>query len=139
MGLATAPALQAGAAVAGGVSSLVAAKNEKRRSEINAYVGETRAIQTGTVARQNLESELGMYRNVLNSGGGIDSADYDLLDDIRTIRGRERRINVQNEKTQANDWRMQGNNAMARGWGGFFSGVGKAAIPLSTIVQIGNY
>lgn len=130
-------AIQAASAIASGVSGMMAAQGEKRRAEVNAYIGRTRAIQTGTVARQNLESELGGYRNVLATNGSpMDSANFDLLSEVRGIRERERRIGVSNEMSGVYDQQMAAKNAQAKGFGSLISGFGRAAIPLYNLTQL---
>lgn len=130
-------AIQVASAVASGVSGFMAAQGEKKRAEINAYIGRTRAIQTGNVARQNLESELGSYRSVLaGNGSPMDSANYDLLSEVRKIRERERRIGVANEMSGVYDQQLAAKNAGAKAFGSLISGFGRAAMPLSNLIQL---
>lgn len=105
-------ALSAGSAVAQGAAGYQAAKGEQQRAEINSYIGRTRALQTDTTARQGLESELGSIRAAMGANQqrpGVGT--LEMINELREVRGRERRINVANRNSEAADWRMAGRNS----------------------------
>lgn len=130
-------ALSAGSSIAGGISGMQAAKGEKLRNDINAYTGETRAIQTATVANQSLESELGSIRAAFAANGQRPtSANLALLGKVRKVRNREKRIGVANEKRGAMDSRIAGRNATALGRAELFKGFGDAAPSLFDLRQV---
>lgn len=128
-------ALKAGADVAGGIAGMQEARGEQQRAEINAYIGETRAIQTDTMHRRNLETELGEIRAAFGANGQrMISGNLDLMNEAREIRNRDRRINTANERRTAMDWQIAGRNAAARGRGALFAGVGSAAPSLFDLI-----
>ena len=105
-------ALSAASSGAQGLAGRQKAKGEQERAGINAYIGRTRALQTDTVGRQDLESELGTMRNAFAAGGqspGVGT--LEVVQELRRVRDRERRINVGNRNSEAADWSMQERNA----------------------------
>ena len=130
-------AINAASAIAGGVAASNAAKGEKLRAEINAYVAETRAKQTNTVARANLESELASVRSAFGANDQrMTGANYDLMGEVRRVRNRERRINVGNEMRMAFDQKIAAQNAQARATGALIGGFGRAAGSLFDLIQL---
>jgi hypothetical protein len=130
-------ATKIGTSVAGGIAAANAAQGEKLRSDINAYVGETRAMQTGSVARYNLESELASIRSTLAANGQRPtSGTFQLMQDVRDVRNRERRIGVGNERRGAMDSRIAGQNASARGRGAIIKGFGQASQSIFDLNQV---
>lgn len=128
--------LKAASSVAEGISGMQAANGEKFRADINSYVGETRYVQTNTAHRQGLESELGEIRAGFAANGQRPmSANLELLNEVRRVRNRERRINVGNEKRGAMDSRIAGKNAMARGRASLLNGLGNAAPSLFDLAE----
>lgn len=127
---------QAVGGIAGGMAGRAEAEGERKRAEINAYIGRTRALQTDTVARQNMESELGSFRAAF---GGMtpNVGALELLNEIRDMRGRERRIEVGNRMSEAADWRMQAANAGVRGRAAMIGGFMKAGPSLFDLAQPG--
>lgn len=129
--------LSVGTKLASGMAGMAAAQGEKLRADINAYIGETRAIQTNTVAMQNLESELSTVRNVFATNGQRMTSDsFGLLQDVRTVRNREKRISVGNERRRAMDQRIAGQNAQARGTGALIRGIGGALPSIFDLAQL---
>ena len=117
----------AGQAIMGGIAGASQANAEKERAEINAYIGRTRAIQTGNVARSNLESEIASMRSVFGANNQpMDSASFDLMSRVRDVRRRERRINVSNEMQASSDFKMEAANAGQRATASLMMGFGKA-------------
>lgn len=108
--------LSAGSALAQGAAGKKAASAEQERADINSYIGRTRAIQTDTTSRQGLEDELGTFRATLAANGqrpGVGT--IDMINELREVRGRERRINVSNRNSEAADFALAGRNAKSKG------------------------
>jgi hypothetical protein len=121
-------AISAASSVASGISGMQAAKGEQQRAEANSYIGRTRAIQTDTASRNGLESELAAIRTVFGANQQKPNVGVmDMLNEIRTIRDRDRRIEVSNRMSEASDWRLAGKNAGKQATGALWSGIGRAA------------
>ncbi len=120
-----------------GLAGAAAASGEQQRANINSYIARTRAVQTDTVSRQEMESELGTTRAALGANGqGLNVPVLQLLRDIRTTRERERRIQTNNQNTQAADYRLQGRNASARGSAAVVGGLVRAGPSLFDLAQL---
>lgn len=129
-------ALSAGSSVAQGVAGYQKAKGEQERANINSYIGRTRAVQTDTVARENLSSDLGSLRAALganNQRPGVGT--FEMLQELRTVRDRERRINVGNRNSEAADARLQGRNAGNAARGSLIGGFVDAGPSLFDLYQ----
>jgi hypothetical protein len=103
--------MQVGSTVLGGVQAYGQAAGEKKRAEINSHIGRTRAIQTDATARDNLSDELASIRNSLANGGqtpGVGT--FEILQDFRKTRDRDRRVEFGNRMSEAADWRQQAAN-----------------------------
>ena len=119
--------LQAGSAAASGIAGYQKAKGEQERAKINSYVGRTRAMQTDTTAREGLESELGTLRSALGANqqrSGVGT--LEMINDLRSVRDRDRRIQVGARMSEAADWRMAGKNAGSAASGALIGGAIKA-------------
>lgn len=115
---------QAGSSIFGGLAGAAEAKGEKKRAEINSYIGRTRAIQTDTEARQGLNDELATMRATFAANSqkpGVGT--LAIFNELRKQRGRERRIEVGNRMAEVADWKMQGKNAQAKATGSLWGGV----------------
>lgn len=128
--------LKAGGALAGGALAYSSAKGQQEQAKVNAYIGRTRALQTDTVERQNLESDLGTLRtslaaNEMRPGVGT----LEVVNALRKVKDRERRINVGNRMAEAADWRMRAGNAGSAATGGLFSGFINAGPSLFDLYQ----
>lgn len=124
---AAALAFQAVSGIASGVAGMQAARGEQQRAQINSYIARTRAMQTDTTARQGLEDELAGMRAALGAGGqrpGVGT--MEILNELRGVRGRERRIEVGNHRAEAADWNMRGRNARAAGREALIGGIARA-------------
>lgn len=102
--------------VAGGAKAAGAmgqARAERRNAQANAYIAETRAMQTGTDAAAGLSDELASLRTTMAANGQEGGMEF--WREINRIRRREARIAVSNERQLAADYRTQGRNAMAQG------------------------
>lgn len=116
--------LQAGKSVADGAAGAAQAQGERQRASANSYIAQTRAIQTDTVARQGMESELATMRAVFGANQQrANVSTLQLLQELRDARMRERRINVGNEQSRAADWRMEARNQGRRATASMASGV----------------
>lgn len=105
------------ASIASPIATAAMSANAAKASEIqanaNAEIGKTRAAQTDTVSRQNLESELASMRAAIGANGqSLNAGTGVLFSELRKTRNRERRIDVSNANLQAADARMQ-----AQGYG----------------------
>lgn len=95
---------QAGGAIMAGRANAQRAAEMKQQEEINAEWGRIRANQTDTAARLGLEDDLSTYRAVMNANDtGVNSGTIGLLEEARTIRQRDRRIEVGNRNREATD------------------------------------
>lgn len=114
--------LQAGSALAGGISALGQAQGEKQRAKNNAFIGRTRAMQTDVNARQGLESEMATLRATFAANGQRPSVGTnEIMNELRTVRARDRRVEFGNEMATAADYRIQAANAGRAGVAGFVS------------------
>ena len=129
-------ALKVAGAAAGGAASFGQAQAEKKQASINAFIGRTRAIQTDTEAREGLNSELGQMRNVMGANqqkAGVGT--YEVMQELRDTRNRERRVNVGNKNSEAASYRMQEKAAGSRGLGALIGAGIKAGPSLFDLNQ----
>lgn len=115
---------QAGSSIFGGLAGAAEAKGEKKRAEINSYIGRTRAIQTDTEARVGLNDELATMRATFAANGqrpGVGT--MAIFNEVRKQRSRERRIDYGNRMAEVADWKMQGKNAQAKASAAFLGGI----------------
>lgn len=95
---------QAGSAIMGGMAEARRASEMRQQEKINAEWGRIRANQTDTAARMGLEDDLSSYRAVFSANdAGMNTGTLSLLDEARTIRQRDRRIEVGNRNREASD------------------------------------
>lgn len=129
-------ALQAGSAAASGLAGFGQAKAEQKQAKINAFIGRTRAVQTDSEARRGLDSELGQMRNVMGANQqapGVGT--FEVMQELRETRDRERRINVGNRNSEAAQYRMQGKAAGSKAMGALIGGGIKAGPSLFDLYQ----
>lgn len=130
-------ATRAGTAVAGGLAARGQAKAEQEMGRINAYIGETRAIQTATTNVEQLNSELGTLRATLaQNGQGINAGTMPFFNELSRVRMREGRIQTNNERSRAEDSRMQARAAGQRAAWAPIIGIGKAAPSMYNIWEL---
>lgn len=115
--------LQAAGPIFGGISAMQQAKGAKEQAEVNSFIGRTRAIQTDAAARSGLDSELANMRatfaaNQQRPGVGT----FEIMRELRKVRGQERAVEFSNRMQEAADYRMAGKNAMAKGTGELLTG-----------------
>jgi hypothetical protein len=98
-----------------GIAASQQAKAEREKAEINAYIGKTRAIQTGASLSQSLASELATMRAAAAANGqGRGQGAFTLFQSLNRIRTGEKRIAVANEEQGAADYRYEAAAAGAR-------------------------
>lgn len=130
-------ALEAGSAVASGLSARGQAKAEEERGRINAYIGKTRAIQTATTNVETLNSELGTLRATLaQNNQGMNAGTMPFFNELARTRLREGRIQRNNELSGAEDARMGAAAAGQRAAWAPIIGIGKAAPSLYDMWQL---
>lgn len=94
--------LRAGSMIAGGMSSASQARSMREQEKIQAEWGRIRADQTDASAREGLESDLSSYRATFNANdAGASVANLGILNQVREIRNRDRRISVGNANREA--------------------------------------
>lgn len=124
-------ALQAGSGLLEGMAGRRAAMAEKQRADNNAFIGRTRAIQTSTAMREDLNSELGTMRAVMATNGQRPNVGtFEMMRELRDVRSRERRIAYGNEMMGVYDQQMASRNAQDAGRAAMIGGITKAAGPL---------
>lgn len=97
-------AFQAGSTILGAVGQARQASAMREQERINAEWGKIRADQTDTAARTGLEDDISSYRAVFNANdAGMNTGTLGMLDEVRQIRGRDRRIEVGNRNREAQD------------------------------------
>jgi|AACY02.16.fsa_nt_gi hypothetical protein len=97
-------ATQAAGSIMAGRAAAQRAAEMRQQEKINAEWGRIRANQTDTAARMGLEEDLSAYRAVFSANDtGVNSGTIGLLDEARTIRQRDRRIEVGNRNREATD------------------------------------
>lgn len=112
------------------------AKGEQVRAQANAQIGRTRANQTDTTAREGLNSELATLRTTLAANGQpMNTGTAAIFNELRRVRGRERRIETGARMTEAADWDMQGRNAARAGRTALLGGFIKAAPSMFDLAQ----
>lgn len=122
-----APLLSAGSSVAGGLAARSQAQGEKQLAENNAYIGRTRAIQTDVSAREGLNAELGTLRATLAGNNQRPNVGTQaIMDDLRKVRSRDRRIEFGNRMSEAAQYRLQAKNAGKAGNQALLGGLIKA-------------
>lgn len=122
-----------------GAAGRAEAKGEEMRARANAEIGRTRAAQTDTTARQDLNSELATLRTTLATNAQpMNTGTAAIFNELRRTRSRERRIGTGNEMRGAADWDMQAQNARTRGRNSLLGGFIKAAPSIFDLAQIGR-
>jgi hypothetical protein len=128
---------QAGSAVLGGLGGRAEAKAQKQQAEINAYIGKTRAIQTDTAAREGLSAELANFRTVMAANGqraGVGT--FEVMQQVRDVSGRERRVEFANRNQEASAYKMQAAAAGAAGRNAMIGGFARALPSLFDMYEL---
>lgn len=128
---------QAGSSILGGIGASNQAKAQQKQAEINAYIGKTRAIQTDTAARESLSSELANFRTVMAANqqkAGVGT--YEVMQELRDVRNRERRVEVANRNQEASAYKMQAAAYGAAGRAAMIGGFAGAVPSLYDLYQL---
>lgn len=130
-------AAQAASSVATGLAGFGAARAERNMARTNAYIGETRAIQTAAQANENVAAELATMRTAFaGAGQAFGPQAMPFIRELSRVRGRDTRIAIANEKQGAADWRARGRSAMAQGRASLLGGLINAGPSLYDIYQL---
>lgn len=121
-----------------GLAARGQARAEQRQAQVNAYIGRTRAIQTDTVAKANMDSELGSFRAASVAMGRPGVGVLDMMREITDIRERERRIEVGNRMQESRDFAQESRNARARGRTAMAGGLLQAAPSIFDLAEYGR-
>lgn len=123
-----ATALPAIGAVASGLAANAEGKAAEEQNRINAHIGKTRAIQTDAQAREGLNAELGSLRAAFAANGQRPTVGSEaIFNEMRRVRGRERRVEFGNRMAEASAYNMAAQNARSQGRMGLLGGIIKAA------------
>lgn len=107
-----------------GIAASQQASAEREKAEINAYIGKTRALQTGAALSQSLASELATMRAAVAANGqSRGQGAFTLFQNLNRIRGREQQIAVANENQTAADYRYDAASAGSRSRAAFGMGL----------------
>lgn len=108
-------AAQTATPILGGMAARASAQAEQDQANINAFIGRTRALQTDTVAREGLESEMGTMRAALGANGQRPNAGtFEMFREFRANKDRERSIEFGNRMLESSQFRTEAANASAR-------------------------
>lgn len=122
-----ASAMSAAAPIAQGIAGYQEAKGQQEQAKINASIARTRAMQTDTVARQGLNEELATLRSTLGANQQRQNVGTsEIFAELRKVRGRDRRIEFNNEMQAGADYRLAGRNAGTAARGALLGGFAKA-------------
>lgn len=130
-------ALPAIGAVAGGLADRAEGKAVAEQNRINAYIGKTRAIQTDAQARDNMGSELASLRAAFAANGQRPTVGTEaIFNEMRRVRGRERRVEFGNRMQEASSYSMAAKSAQNRGRLGMIGGIIKAAPSIFDVYEM---
>lgn len=128
---------QAASGIMSGIAGFQEARAQQQHAKINSYIARTRALQTDTTARQGLEDELGSMRAAMaGSSQRMGAGTMEIVNELRQVRGRERRIEVGNHRNEEADWRMRARNAGARAPWALAGGIARAGPSLFDLYQL---
>lgn len=97
-------AFQGGSAILGGIASAQQQRAMREQERVNAEWGKIRANQSDTAARQGIEGDIASARAVFNANdAGMNTGTLGVLEEIRRVRGRDRRINTANHMRESYD------------------------------------
>lgn len=107
------------------------------QANINAYIGRTRALQSDTVSRQSLDSDIGSMRAAMGANGQRPNVGtFEMFKKFRETKGRERNIEFGNNMLQSAQFRTEAANAGAEKNLALPLGVTKAGPSLFDIYQL---
>ena len=123
-----ATALPAISAIAGGFAANAEAKSVEEQNKVNAHIGRTRAIQTDVAAREGMSAELGTLRATFAANGQRPTVGTEtVFNELRRVRGRDRRIEFGNRMQEASSYNMAAKSAKSAGRASLIGGFIKAA------------
>lgn len=132
-----ATALPAVSAIAGGISTMQEGKAAEEQNRINAHIGKTRAIQTDVQAREGLNAELGSLRAAFAANGQRPTVGTEaVFNEMRRVRGRERRVEFGNRMAEAASFNMAAQSARSQGRMGLLGGIIKAAPSIFDVYEM---
>ena len=132
-----ATALPAISAIAGGMSTMAEAKSVKEQNKVNAYIGRTRAMQTDVAAREGMSAELGTLRATFAANGQRPTVGTEaVFNELRRVRGRDRRIEFGNRMQEASSYNMAAKSAASQGRAGLIGGFIKAAPSVFDVLEM---
>jgi hypothetical protein len=126
--------LRAATSIFEGIGQAQQARAEQRQAETNAFIGRTRARQGDAFDRRALSDELATMRNAFaanGQSGGVGT--FEMLQELRDVRNRERGINFNNRMMEAYDFDAAGRQAGQRATWGFLGGVARAGQSLFSL------
>jgi hypothetical protein len=129
--------LSALAPIASGIGQYQSGKSQEEMAKINSFIGRTRAIQTNVAAREGLNEELGTMRATLAANQqkqGVGT--MEVFNELRQVRGRERRIEFGNRMQEASQQALAGRNAGAGASQQLLGGFIKASPSLFDMYQL---
>jgi len=128
---------QAAGPIMGAMGARQQAKAQQDADNRNAFIARTRAIQTDIGARQGLESELGSMRAALGANGQpMNAGTFELFQDFRKTRDRERSIEFGNRMMEAADFRTKARNSGQMAKMALPVGLAKAGQPLFDLYEL---
>lgn len=118
---------QGASAVFGGLSAYSAGKAEEEAAKVNSYIGRTRAMQTDTSAPESMNSALGSLRAAFAASGQRPTVGTaEVFNELRRVRGRDRRIEFGNRMQEARGYDTAARNAGMAARHGLWAGLIKA-------------
>lgn len=104
-------ALSAGSQIASGIAQSQQQRAMRDQERINAEWGKIRADQSDTAARVGIEDDISAARAAFSANdAGMNTGTLGVLQEIRRVRGRDRRIETGNMNRQANDATRRANS-----------------------------
>jgi hypothetical protein len=130
-------AMSAGSKLLEGAGARAEAKSQQKAAQVNAFIGRTRAIQTDTSARDGLNSELATMRATFAANGQRPNVGtMAMFDELRKVRGRERRIEMGNRQQEAASYRTEAANYGRKGDAAMLAAAGRAAPSIFSIYDL---
>ena len=122
-----------------GIADRQALQAQAEQANINSYIGKTRAMQSDTVARQGMESELGTARAAISANQqGANVGTFEMLRELRDTRQRERRISTGAHLQQSRDFATEARNASRASNWAIPIGIARGSTSLLDLYQMGQ-
>lgn len=122
--------------VAQGAFAFSQANAQAKQLKKNSFIARTRALQTDTNERTSLGTDLASIRAVLGANSqkpGVGT--FEIMNDLRKTRNRERRVQVANQMQQSYDFAANARTAKADGLTSFLLGGVRAGPSLFDLYQ----